>query len=249
MTKPMIRPGLNFVVVRPIGRPGDSAAAGMVAAEFVDEHLLSSCIGIVEQVCSRTYYGGYDILKMGRNPTGKDMLVGQDINMRSLYFDVDVEVKPGDIVVYRYLPNIDPDAKVGDVILMRYDELVARVDWKAVTNNELGLDEAKIERLYPLNGGVLLEMRNEQLFGGGMAGPVKRELAWGTVVAQGMPVRSYLLWPQMGGDFDLDLTGKRVGFRAAAAVRIEHDAYRLLGGGEYPLYQIHRCFINCYLDG
>lgn len=225
--------GFNHVIVEPIGSNDIDAVAGLVIQEYAEPFLIRSCLGIVRSV-GPIWCGAKELSELPKRVSFRQMTRAQRINDISLAYDVPCEVKEGDIVLFKYLANIDEDADLGTVMVMRYDWLLARVDGP--------------EKLYPLNGCVFLEMSDEVVHGGGLYGGTTMDRSWGKVVAQGAPVARYLYWPKSPGDDDTDLLGAEVCFRKGMAVRMEHDAYRLLfANTQYPLYYIHRLHINAYI--
>jgi len=231
-----MKAGLNHVIVAPIGSLDYDTKAGIAVAEYIDTFLLSSCIGIVVDV-GEMYYGGWDLRVIGPRPHGANIAKAQRINELSLEFDVDCEVKPGDIVLFKYIANTDADSEVNGNRIVKYDQLLARVDGPGASG------------VYPLNGYVFLEVRDHNYQVGGLRVTNFREPGWGVVVAEGMLVRNYLYWPDQDGDPAIELKGKEVCFKNAMAVRIEHDGFRALEiETEYPLYYLNRLQINGYTD-
>lgn len=231
-------PNTNHVLVRQIGEPGRSGFGGLQVPEWVETHLLQSCVGIVEAVCDNLYYGGYELLELGFKPAGVDLESSRRINELSTYYDVDIEVKPGDMVIYRYTANEEEETLVGDgTRLIRYDDLIGRID-----------KQQPYVVMYPLNGSIFVEMNDTVHGHGHLAGPTSIDLEWGDVVAEGMLIRSYLQWSEKGGDEPVSLLGKRICFKPLHAIRIEPDAFRILDTGtQYPLYYLQRCDVNGYL--
>lgn len=263
----MIKPNTNYVLVRPIGTPGHHHKSGLLVAEFAETHLLKSCFGIVEAVCDDLYYGGHEALALGKDVAGDNLERVRAINERSLSYDVDLEVKVGDIVLFRYIVHMDEDVTLPDGrMLIRYDDLICKItdrwsygdlEW----DNSLGVFFVQRENgkwrinnpdtwPIPLNGAILVEMRDVGNESGVLDSGMEKEVGWGTVVSEGMLVRSYLLWPEKGGDFDVSLAGKTISFNHKAAVRIEEDTFRLLNTEtKYPLYYLYRAFVTGYTDG
>lgn len=247
-------PNINYVLVRPIGTPGHHHKSGLLVAEFAEIHLLKPCFGIVEAVCDDLYYGGHEALALGKDVAGDNLERVRAINERSLSYDVDMEVKIGDVVLFRYIVHMDEDVTLPDGrMLIRYDDLILRLDLTGEDTEEViyGLNDLDMQKhLYPLNGAILVEMRDVGNEGGVLDSGMEKEVGWGTVVSEGMLVRSYLLWPEKGGDFDVSLAGKTISFNHKAAVRIEEDTFRLLNTEtKYPLYYLYRAFVTGYLDG
>lgn len=227
-----MQPNTNLILVRPDHKQGD---AGIVVAEFAETHRLLSIVGTVEAVCQGLWYGGYELLRLGKNPAGKAMDRAQEIMQRSLLFDVPLEVVVGDRVVFPYMVHVSEDTLWYDgAALVRYDQLVARIDGPA---------------LYPLNGAVLVE-RYDAHENGPLLTPLAILPGEGKVVYEGALVKNYLFQPDRGGDFDIPLVGRTILFRSKDAVRIEHDAHRVLDQERrYPLYHLHRYAINAWYDG
>lgn len=229
----MIRAGFNHVVVEPIGKNDVDAVAGLVIQEYAEPYLIRSCLGIVRSV-GKLWCGAKELSELPKRGSFRQQTRAQRIHDISLEFDVPCEIKEGDVVLFKYLANIDEELDFGLQLVMRYDWLLARVDGP--------------KNLYPLNGAVFLEMRDESIVAGGLYGGRQMEQSWGNVVAAGCPVARYLYWPKRSDD-NVDLVGSQVCFRKGMAVRMEHDAYRLLfGDTQYPLYYIHRIHINAYHD-
>lgn len=222
------------MIVRPFGSNENDAVAGLVIMEYAEPHLIKSCIGVVESV-GELWCGAAELRTIENSQGFGESLRAQRINELSLESDVPCEVKPGDVVMFKYLANIDEDANIEASLLMRYDRLLARIDGP--------------RQLYPLNGFVILEMSDETLVAGGLHMGTQREQGWGKVVSEGCLVENYLYFPGWSDKGSPSLVGKEVCFRSEMAVRMEHDAYRLLFGDlQYPYYYIQRCFITSYLN-
>jgi len=259
-------PNTNYVLVRPIGTPGHHHKSGLLVAEFAETHLLKPCFGVVEAVCDDLYYGGHEALALGKDVAGDNLERVRAINERSLSYDVDMEVKVGDIVLFRYIVHMDEDVTLPDGrMLIRYDDLIVKIadrwsigDLRWDDNDgaffvAIGRQKHRLlnpPKIQPLNGAILVEMRDVGNESGVLDSGMEKEVGWGTVVSEGMLVRSYLLWPEKGGDFDVSLAGKTISFNHKAAVRIEEDTFRLLNTEtKYPLYYLYRAFVTGYLDG
>ena len=237
MSSGTLKAGLNHVIVRPIGDVGVDRESGIVIAEYVDDWMTKSCMGIVEDV-GDLYCGAKELAALGKKPAGQNRLKAMRINEVSLDYDVPCEVTRGDIVLFKYLPNVDKDAAVEGRLIVRYDQLLAKVSGSG------------IQGLYPLNGAIFLQVQDANYVVGGMRVVRTMEPGWGTVVAQGCLVEKYLYWNERPGDANVDLFGKEVCFRDGMAVRIDHEAYKNLDiDTEYPLYYLHRTQINAYRDG
>ena len=248
-----MKPATNYVMVRPITPSAHAHGSGLLVSEIADVHLLKPCIGVVEAVCDDLYYGGYEVLAMGRNPAGDNLTRAQVINERSVNFDVDIEVKVSDIVLFRYIVHMDEDVTLPDGrMLIRYDDLIGKIPMRMETDLVLQYDvwSFDVDNLYPLNGAIFVEMRDTNDDSGVFDLDEQREQGFGKVVAEGMRVRSYLLWPEKGADFDVSLAGKTISFNNKAAVRIEEDTFRVLNTDtKYPLYYLYRAFVTGYFDG
>lgn len=228
----MKKAGFNHVIVEPIGLNDTNAVAGLVIQEYAEPYLIRSCLGIVRSV-GPIWCGAKELSAMPKRGSFRQVNRAQRIHDISLEYDVPCEIKEGDVVLFKYFANIDEDCDQGDVLVMRYDWLLGRVDGP--------------KNIYPLNGAIFLEMRDDSISGGGMVVGEQIAQTWGHVVASGCPVARYLYWPKFQGDDDVDLVGKEAYFRRGMAVRMEHDAYRMLfGETKYPLYYIHRIHINAY---
>lgn len=232
----MLKPSTNYVLVRQEGAPGHSAEMGLAVFEFAEESRLESCIGRVVAVCDDLYYGGYEIAAMPRPLSPRNAAIAQHITQYSTYFDVPIEVKPGDKVLFRHRVLVDDERLLYDgCILMRYDDLVARLD--------------DGEEPYPLNGGVFVERFDSYEVIGGVSTYAVMFPGAGKVVSEGALVKSYLLWPEKRGDFNVPLVGHTILFQWKDAVRIEHDSHRMIHDGrQYPLYQVHRYAINAIVN-
>lgn len=231
-----LQAGLNHVVVRPIGDLSLDSS-GLAIAEYIDNWLLSSCLGVVQSV-GDLWYGGNELAELGSRPRGHKLARAQRINELSLEFDVPCEIAPGDLVLYKYISNVDKDALHAGDLIVKYDQMLAKITGPGLPG------------LYPLNGAIFMEVRDHAFRVGGLAVQSFREPGWGVVVAEGCRVNNYLYWPEKKPDHEVSLVGKEVCFKNEMAVRIEHDAYRNLNLGlQYPLYYLHRLQINAYLNG
>jgi len=227
----MIKPATNYVLIKPDGGRPAFRGFGLAHAVSVDEHQAKPCTGTVVAVCDDLYYGGYDLLRLPKEESG----LTRSITERSMMFDVPIEVIAGDRVLFSSIVYASDDTIWHEgLLLIRYDWLICRIDFQVP---------------HPLNGAVLIERFDSYQ----VVGPLRSEATmmpgWGRVVAEGVKVKSYLLWPERGGDFLLSLQGKMIMFRQKHAVRIEHDAYRALNiSSQYPYYYLHRYAINGYVE-
>lgn len=247
-TEPPINPATNYVLVRPEGEPG-RIRSGIAATDAAEGHLLRSCIGTVIAVCPDLYYGGYDILKA----KGKQTPAVVRALEYSVQFDVPIEVVPGDRVIFESTVNItESTIWLDDLVLFRYDLLLGRLNrFGPLLPGPVEADtDYRLEKLiYPLNGRVFIERFDSHYNAGGVASHETMMPGYGRVLAEGCRVKSYMMWPEKGPDFDIPLTGRMVMFKPKHAVRIEHDAYRILqGDGRYPLYELQRYSINGFVN-
>lgn len=226
-----MKAGLNHVIIERIGNDL-GAVAGLVSQEWASPHLIQSCLGIVRSV-GPLWCGAEELSTLPKRGNFDQTSRAQRITDTSLQYDVPCEVKEGDVVMFVYLANIDEEIQVDNYLIVRYDFLLARLDGE--------------KNIYPLNGFVFLEMQDTDLSGGSLHMDSDIEMDSGVVVAEGCQVSKYLYWPSSPGDSAATLLGKRVYFKRMMAVRMEHDAYRLLfGETKYPLYYISRIHIYAY---
>ena len=195
---------------------------GLVRNDFVDAHLGKAVTGTVVAVCKNAFF-----LK---NEDDAD----QDLVQESLEYDVDVEVRPGDRVLFRYMATIDADQQFDGHYIMRYDALFCRIEtgW-----------------LHPLNGMIFLSVDADQRkVGCMMANPsyIGAAQTIGKVVHEGMPVRRYRDYDDV--DFDGSLVGKTVIYSKNRAIRIEADDFAQFTNGEYSLYRLHRRHVRGILE-
>jgi len=209
----------NHVLVKPdVDMTHDRT--GLVRHDFVDAHLGKAVTGQVIAVCDNLFF-------LSNTPDADPDLV-QD----SLEFDTDMEVRPGDRVLFRYHATIDEDKQVDGMYLMRYDDLFARIEtgW-----------------LYPLNGMLFLRVgADERRVSGLLADPAYHGASQvrGRVVSEGRLLRGYRDSPDLGPDFAGSLVGKEVVYAKNRAVRIEADDFAQFLHGEYSLYRLHRRYVR-----
>lgn len=131
------------------------------------------------------------------------------LNIKSLNFDTDIEIKVGDIVTFNYLSNLwGQEFMFGDTLYVRYDNIY-------MVNDE------------PINGYILVEKEEEkhhQIF----YTPELKSQHY-TVLKQGKPVRGYRMFPYIK-DEDINLVGKVVAVRRGREVKFvdnmtESDRY------------------------
>lgn len=203
----------NYVMVKPdVDIRCDRS--GLVRNDFVDAHLGKAVTGTVVAICSDTIFM--------KNDVDADV----DIVQESLEFDVDVEVRPGDRVLFRYMATIDADQQFDGYYIMRYDDLFARIE---------------VGWLYPLNGMVFLRVgADERKVSGMLADPsyTGASQTMGYVVSEGRPVRRYRDYDDV--DFSQSLVGKTVIYGKNRAIRIEADDFAKFTKSEYSLYRLHR---------
>ncbi len=228
----MIKPATNYVLVEPLGYQPLDQRAGLVVHEEDNAHRLQAQVGIVRSVCDRLQYDGDELhgYMDGRRLSDSEQRYSGYMTSKTVYYDVPIEVKDGDMVLYRWKANTEEAMRVDDMLLIRYDNLVARVD---------GLDKVP----YPLNGLLLLRMEKENV-DDVLQHQARMRQGMARVIAEGCLVRSYLLFP---GEVDerLALLGREVVFDRRLAVRIEHDDHAYLTyDSEYPYYGIRRHAID-----
>lgn len=225
-------PANNYVIIEPLGYNPVDKAANVVVNAIDEKHLLQSRVGKVLAVCDRLQYDGAETHTYldGRDLSFHEQNYVAYLNQKSVYYDVPIEVKAGDTVLYRWLANTNTTLHVNGLIVLRYDDLVATVD------------EGEF---YPLNGLVLMCME-KGLVGDEFAGKIGVKRSVATVVAEGCLVNSYLAFPDEK-DQAVDLMGRQVIFDHRMAVRVEHDNHRYFDyDSEYPYYMIRRKDIHAY---
>jgi hypothetical protein len=150
----------------------------------------------------------------------------KELHEFSLEFDSDMEIKDGDIVMFKHSAFFGEQI-VDGYFIVKYDELIAVV---------------REGKLFPINGYVLVYPDDYK------AKDVVKKIGFdytlnsGVVVSQGVPVRGYK------GQNDVvcsneDFVWKRVYFNKLTAFRIEYDG-RNLFGGDRPLYAIQQKWIR-----
>ena len=171
--------GKNRVMIRRIGL--QDGVDGLEIADHEDtEHRLLPNVGVVEGVCESLHFTAPSVADLKRNRASLREI--QEATRQSCMFLTEIEVKVGDVVIFRRVNNVNEDEifEKGDgyvTLLIPHDDLIARI-------NPDG-------SLYPLAGNVIIEDREE---------PVTR------VLAAGKPVIAY--FDHQGyEDFDDDIEG------------------------------------------
>lgn len=123
----------NFILIEPHAHHTAGASHGMEIPDFANEHMNYAVTGTVLQVCDRLLYYGMEIkrLKSKQIRTIYDHRKVQEYLEASLLFDVPMELKIGDTVVYPYLyrtedDKFDEERFEGNLVL-KYDTLTAKV--------------------------------------------------------------------------------------------------------------------------
>lgn len=217
----MINAFTNYVVLkRPEKILYDSSGAAFFDIDddkndFRDfAEVVSAPAGILFYSPDKVFYDDYD----------------KELHEFSVEFDVDLEIKKGDVVLFKHSAFFGEQV-VDGFFVVKYDEIIAVVEGGA---------------LRPVNGYLLIYPDDYEA-----KDVVKRigfdyTLNSGKVVYQGKPVRGYK--GQNGlVDGDDDLEGKQVYFNKLTAFRIEYDG-RNQFGGDRPLYAIHRKWIRLVGD-
>ncbi len=215
----------NYVLIQPHANHTAGATHGMEIPDFATEHMNFAVTGTVLQVCDKIHYFGRKLRaiknKHIRNVT--DQRLVQDYLAMSQQFDVPVEIKEGDTVVFPYLWRVDDamfdEERFHGNMVLRYDQLTAKV-----VNR----------KLYPLNGAVLgRKIKSDQ---GVMQ--LQREYWDGRmeVTHEGCLVRDYMDYgyPDEAGS----LVGKQVFVNPKMPVSIEVTSQLRLADEE--LFQFHR---------
>lgn len=198
-----------------------------VVRHYEEQKLFRPRSGVVVSVCDKLIF--HDVAKWinARDFGVKDQQYISGLTRTSVYYDVPIEVKPGDCVMFKHMSHENGWLKLDDEhLLIRYDNLVSRDD-------------------YPLNGLIFLKMdetaQDDVLHVSGNEFDV--DFRMGTVVAEGCKIKKYLLFPEYSGDFDVLLLGKKVLLAKKSAVRITHDDHT---DGK-PLYMTRRYHINAFV--
>lgn len=196
--------------------------------EVQETHYEKATTGLVVAVCNSLPYHGHQIAAMDPADVGYLM-------RKSVLFDVPIEVKVGDRVLFEWQALENEFAWVAErLLLVRYDQLITTI----------GVHP------YPLNGRVLLEMddkwQNGPLLEDGWNLGVEMNCA--VVVANGCEVRDYLYFPGEK-DCGIDFVGKRVLLSRQSAVRSQIDEYKTNGSSKkYPWYYCSRRDILGYVS-
>ena len=201
----------NYVMIKP-DRPIESDKTGLARHDFVDSHMQLAVSGTIKAVCDDLWF--YN----GEEP---------DLVQESLEFETEIEVKPGDRVLFRYLATIDKDYQLDGYYLVRYDDLFCRIDGK---------------RLVPVNGYLFVGVgADKRTVGGINANPayIAASQTIGRVLAAGTPLTCYRDYP---GEFDTDFSsvvGKKVVYKKNTAVRLEVDDFAQFSTGPFSIYRLH----------
>lgn len=222
----------NYVLIRPDGHHTAGAGHGMALPDFVSPQHNFAVTGTVVSAPRKLNYFGREIRRIKRMAVRSvwDERLLRDWMVGTVNFDVPVEIKGGDVVMFPYIHRLDDktfdEERHGDMLLLPYDTLTARVDGDV---------------LYPLNGNVLgRKIVPEQGFYKG------KRLFWDNVcevVAEGCMVMDYGDW----GLSDMEkVTGKRVVVMQNMAVSIERP--HQLRAAKEQLYCFHRRHILGYVQ-
>lgn len=206
----------NYVLVLP-DADVDADSTGMQHFDVSERHLNKAVSGTIIACCTDLYFCD-------------DVDGTPEQHQESLEWDVPLEVKVGDRVLFRYLAAIDEEGQTPFGYLVRYDSLYARVDPGG---------------LYPLNGFLLLKVDRDDRSVAGLEGHPSYYGAaqvMGSVMAEGALVRAYQLdaWHP---DVHFDYLNKIVLYKKNRAVRLEVDERAQHGVGGYSLYRIHRRYV------
>jgi len=221
----------NYVLIRP-HENHVRGSHGIEMADFVNPHLSLAVTGEVVSVCGPLQYFGKKLKKLQRRPTryAGEVAKIRDYMAMSAIYDVPVEIKEGDTVLFPYIHQIQDamteEERVDGDLLLRYDSLTARVGKSGI---------------YPLNGqllarkifpeqGVVAELR-----------PFWDNVA--EVVAEGCRVRDYVDYGCP--DAKDRLLGRKVVVKQGMAVRIE-NAHHVFAASEM-LWSFHRRDVLMYL--
>ena len=201
--------------------------------------------GTVLSVCEGLRFTGKLIDRARKNLSGGEVQTAVDLLKRqSVLYDVPMELKEGDKIMYFYKNQIDAfkeakvlydtDAEV-PVMLMKYDNIRAIVR---------GDDE-----LYPLNANVFIrpiQLKTDKKTIGGiqllekkhMGMDVKKAISYGIIVEVGCRCDGYLEFPQYGGDPLLELrTGDIVMYDGRMSRNLEFELHQTMAT---PRKIIHR---------
>lgn len=161
-------------------------------------HRIFNNMGIVEYVCSSLFFTRDMIMHL--KSTGASLRVIQDMSRESCMFLTHIEVKPGDIVLYRRVNNVIEEEIVDmERIVIPHDDLIARVN--------------PDQTLYPLAGNVIIK---------------DTQIAVTEVVAEGLPVIEY--FDHFGyKDFGTPIQGKTVVINHRQAAPVADESLSIFG--------------------
>lgn len=222
-----MRTGAGYALVKPVPVSKDVHGVGLFA--FVDTHHYASVLGTVEEDVIPGVFFGREIEKMEFASQHAPHISDRAslLSSVSLMYDVPVEVKKGDKVIFDWKHTL----KGNGPYYIRYDDLHARI-------SEDG-------SVYPLNGHLLVEMLPDEQSDIYDPDIRKKPIRAAIVKRQGCLVKGYRL--QKGADTDMgDLVGRKIFFRQNMAVRIEDDIVSSTGN-QKPLYRIHRNKVVAYV--
>lgn len=221
----------NYVLVLP-DKNHVAGTHGMDMPDFVSPQHNFAVTGTVVSAPKRLNYFGRQIKaikrKMVRDVWDERLL--RDWMAGTVNFDVPVEIKAGDTVIFPYIHRLDDktfdEERHGEFLLLPYDTLTARVDGG---------------ELYPLNGNVLGRkiVPEQGLFKG-------RRVFWDSVcevVAEGCMVRGYCDWGLADKE---SVFGRKVIVMQNMAVSIERPHH--LRAAKEELFMFHRRHILGYVQ-
>ena len=193
-----------------------------------------SVYGKVVKVPQRLVYSGADLAAI-RSRFGDDE-AGQAhidrIKKESVLYDVPVEIKPGDDVMFIYKNQLDcyKEGRVlytedGPMMLMKYDTLKCVV---------LGPDE-----IYPLNAAILvkkIKLEDDEVTAGGlikieqqhMGMALKKKISIGLVMEAGCLSNGYLEFPLAGRDKYVIKPGDYIYYDGRMGTNLEYETHQLL---------------------
>lgn len=209
----------NFILIRP---DADNDRAGNFYLDTsMRKFTHTSVIGTVVSVPAELIYYGreaHEIRSKGRIRSQKEQDMLGFYNQYSTAFDVPVEVKEGDRVMYKTLA-VDSAPVKGDIVPIRYDNLILRF------NNGI----------YPLNGYVLVEPVETDWMGEAVEAKGR-----GIVAHVGCQVRHYRDFPTVK-DYRLE-TGEEVMYMNTYNIPVEHSLHQKL---DKRYFYMHRRNILC----
>jgi len=255
----LIKPDMNFDTFQVKGRE-----TGIHVAPWgVNQASHISVTGTVYKVPQRLVYNGYEVKKRRRalsNIESEPDLELPIIRSQSMAYDVNMELRPGDIVYYEYTTRLSAmkegrilDTTEGEMMLVPYDLLILTFPYG--TNRE----SIQPNNVRMLNGYLLikpLEYALEKTLQGvrgvrtemDLFRPVKEDekyvkfndIQFANVILCGSQVRDYIDFDKAPvDDMVIGRTGQKIAYDARMQKRLEVEHHHIVFK-QYILYRIHR---------